>query len=201
MDLDSVNGIAEVVALTKISLNPTQMKLSNRLTAEKAEELLKMKKIFKDNPGRPLHLSNKADFRKQDIDLVSEDGLEEFVLSIIRGTKRMAKITFNHKENVYNACLFRLDFNGVPHNNPKEPNEFVPEKLRIYAGNNLGRNHVHYYVEGYGPELTWALPLKETKFAPFENNSGIESFLQEMIDVVSDEINLCDKIVYNQNLF
>ena len=178
------------------------MKSTNKLSTDRAEELLNMKKIFKENTGRPLYLNiNSERNGRQDIPLVSEDGLEEFVLTITRSQKRIAKITFHHKENTYNCCLFRLDFNGPSHTNPKEPNEYVPEKLKKFAGNNLGGSHVHYYVEAYGQELTWALPLKETKFYRFENNKDIESFLQEMVNMVCDEINLSEKIVYNQSLF
>ncbi len=175
------------------------MKGINRLSNERANELLLMKKTFKKNTGRPLRLSINSELR-EDIPLVSEDGQEEFLLCIHRSQKRIAKVTFHHLEKTYNSCLFRLDFNGTPHTNPKEPNEFVPESMKKFAGNKLNGSHVHYYVEGYGPELSWAIPLKETKFSMFDGNKEIESILQQMVDLVCTVINLSDKIVYDQNL-
>lgn len=177
------------------------MNLSNRLSTRRAIELLKMKKIFRKAPGQPLYLSVDSGNGRHDIPLISEDGSEEFVLTISRSQKRIAKVSFHHRESYYNYCLFRLDFNGMPHFNPKKPNESVPDELKKFAGNRLDGCHVHYYVEGYGPELSWAVPLRETRFSRFENMNDLESFFQEMVDLVCVEINLIDRILYNKLLF
>lgn len=176
------------------------MKQSEILTNQKAQELLSLKKIFKENPGRPLRLNiNECSATGKEVILLqSEDGLENFSLSIIRSRKRIAKVTFNHVEKSYNYCLFRLDINGAPHTNPKNGNEFVPDEFLRYAGIKLSGSHVHYYIEGYGPELGWALPLSETEFSDFEKNKDIESTLQFIIDKVRAVINLSDQIIYDK---
>ena len=171
---------------------------TNRLANEKAQQLLAMKKFFKDNSGKPLILEINSGVSKQVIPLISEDGIEEFSLDIHRSKKRLAKITFHHMEKTFRQCLLRVDINGAPHQNPKECNEYVPESYKPFTGKDVGRSHVHYYVEGYGPELTWALPLKETIFSEFLDLDDIETVLQRIINLVCKEINLFEQLVYNQ---
>lgn len=171
-----------------------------RLANEKAIQLLGMKKIFKANPGQPLILTINEGDGKQVIPLLSEDGIEEFSLEIQRSRKILAKITFHHMEKTFKQCLFRLDLNGAPHTNPSVCNEFVPEVLKKFQGKDVGRSHMHQYVEGYGPELTWAMPVKDTAFSRFPNLNDIEPVMQGIVDTVCEVINLSEKIVYNQLL-
>ncbi len=175
------------------------MENTNRLTNEMAYTLLSMKKIFVEKPGKPLRLQINEKNGKQEIRLQSEDGIEEFSLHINRSSKRIAKVTFHYMERNFNHCLFRLDINGAPHTNPREANEYVPDYLKKYKGVSLGRTHVHYYVEGYGLELSWALPLKETKFSGC-NLRDIEESFQKIIDTVCEVINLDERIIYDRLL-
>lgn len=176
------------------------MEDANKLTKERAANLLSMRKIFVEKTGIPLRLQINENKGKQEIKLQSEDGLEEFSLHIIRSTKRISKVTFHHMEKALNHCLFRLDINGALHTNPRDANEYVPEYLKKFKGVKLGGSHVHYYVEGYGLELLWALPLQETEFSEFCNLRNIEHSFQKIIDTVCKVINLSERILYDQLL-
>lgn len=63
----------------------------------------------------------------------------------------------------------------------------------------MGHTHAHHYVEGYGLELPWALPLKETKFSDC-NIKDIEESFQKIIDTVCEVINLDERIIYDRLL-
>ena len=176
------------------------MAQSNLMTNERASELLSMKKIFKERPGIPLRLDINDKDGKHDIRLISENGMEEFSLLIMRSNKRIAKITFHHMDRISNVCLFRLDINGAPHTNPKSPNEFVPDNLCRFKGMKLRGSHVHIFVEGYGSELKWAVPLEYSEFSNFTHIEEIEASIQEIVDKVCETINLNEKIIYDQLL-
>ncbi|WP_303675251.1 DUF6978 family protein [Vampirovibrio chlorellavorus] len=94
------------------------------------------------------------DGKTLEIELMSEDQSESFILNIWRGTIRLDKTTYGTRyKKIY--ILSRLDINGY-HTNPdvEPPLDF----LRPYVGRRFNaETHVHIYTEGFNDK--WAVPL------------------------------------------
>ncbi len=92
----------------------------------------------------------------------SNDGKEEFIADITRGSIELRKCSYNTRaRKVY--PLRRLDLAGPPHSNPesdKAPMQF----LEPYNGVTIDCPHLHIYVEGFGTR--WAIPAPIQFCAP-----------------------------------
>ncbi|NLJ24469.1 MAG: hypothetical protein GX354_03450 [Firmicutes bacterium] len=89
-----------------------------------------------------------AEGQQRTLDLVSEDGKEQFVVDIYRGRINIAKCTYQ-KRYKREIPLLRLDVEAHPHTNPD--------------GTVIGPNHLHIYMEGYGDK--WAYELENEPFS------------------------------------
>lgn len=81
------------------------------------------------------------------MDFVSQNGREEFILNYTRHTINLSKRN-HHFRGRKVVGLARLDLDGPPHRNPD--GQEVPER------------HLHIYREGYG--LKWAFEVPVDKF-------------------------------------
>lgn len=86
------------------------------------------------------------------INLISMDYKEEFVLSIWRSFFSLQKSSFRNfaKKTI---TLVRVDLGGRPHRNPD--------------GEEIGCPHIHIYREGFGDK--WAFELPTEKFSDPSN--------------------------------
>ena len=89
---------------------------------------------------------------KIELELISEDKKEEFVLNYTRYSINLSKR--NHHLRTRKAIgLVRLDLDGPPHRNPD--------------GEEIGSRHLHLYKEGYG--MKWAVSIPEDAFKNLDN--------------------------------
>ncbi|MGC6411198.1 MAG: DUF6978 family protein [Candidatus Puniceispirillaceae bacterium] len=82
--------------------------------------------------------------KRQVIRLVSEDGRENFILSLYKGRTNALKLTYQTMARK-TVPLVRLDLHGAPHRNPD--------------GEKVDTPHIHLYREGYGDK--WAYELNK----------------------------------------
>lgn len=87
----------------------------------------------------------------------------DMVWFIKPGFKNQLKMSLHLLERMKLVGLLRVDFNGSPHQNPEEANEYVIDALKPYAGNKLTTSHIHFNVPGYG-QLKWAIPVESSDF-------------------------------------
>jgi hypothetical protein len=85
--------------------------------------------------------------KKLEIDLVSKDGNEKFLLDVVRGRIKISKVTFQNRARD-TVVLVRLDIDGPPHTNPD--GTFVPCP------------HLHVFRQGYDDK--WAEPMPPAFF-------------------------------------
>lgn len=81
------------------------------------------------------------------INLISRDGRENFVLDIRRGRIDLKKATFQNRYR-QTTILVRVDISGPPHRNPD--------------GVEIPSPHIHIYREGFGDK--WAEPIPTSVF-------------------------------------
>lgn len=174
------------------------------LTQEEADRLISVPKSIIDNRERisvfELDLSKSNDFR---LTLCSSDSIDrdpDFLLRICVSEKMRTKISLHTQERKFQYCLFRIDFNGPNHTNPSTVNEYVPSMFKPFTGKVIGRNHVHYHVQGY-TSAAWAIPVDDDFFPVkrFDFNE-YHNELKNIISAVSDFIHLETKIIITGNL-
>lgn len=202
-----INNAFKHISLFLYSLTNSyfcDMKEDVILTQEEADRLIAVPKSVTNNKERisvfELDLSKSSDFR---LALCSSDSIDratEFLLRIRVSEKMRTKISLHTQERKFQYCLFRVDFNGGGHTNPDFVNEYVPSKLKPFAGKILGGNHVHYHVQDY-PSAAWAIPVDEDAFPvkKFDFNE-YHSELKDIVSAVSDFIHLETKIIITGNL-
>jgi hypothetical protein len=125
------------------------------LTQAEADSLIAMAKTFVNRVT--IKLPPGTD---ETHELVGDDGREQFLLDLWRGTIRISKLKFQNRARKV-IVLARLDLNGAPHTNPD--------------GQRLGGTHLHVYREGY--EDRWAFPLDRTQFTnPADFRQAFDDF-------------------------
>jgi hypothetical protein len=125
------------------------------LTQAEADNLIAMEKAFVNRVTITLPPGTDATH-----ELVSDDGREQFLLDVWRGTIRISKLKFQNRARKV-IVLVRLDLGGAPHTNPD--------------GQRLGGTHLHVYREGH--EDRWAWPLDPTQFTnPADFRQALDDF-------------------------
>lgn len=136
------------------------------LAQSKADELVAMPKRRKDDDSYDFPLNGES----LSVDLISEDGREDFILdiSIEKKVSRDAKETNRKYQLRYQGeyILIRIDTKR-PHKNLErsdlsESDIERLEHLKQYFGMEFPGPHIHVYVEGYGD--AWAMPIPVDKF-------------------------------------
>ncbi|MFQ5443084.1 MAG: hypothetical protein ACE5EK_00570 [Nitrospinales bacterium] len=128
------------------------------LTQAEGDALLALEKVsVNDNP------IDLPDFGGTlDIQLLSNNGREEFILNYTRHSINLAKRN-HHFRGRKVIGLARLDLDGPPHWNPDEQE--------------IGPRHLHLYREGFG--LKWAFEIPEAHFSDLDNAfQAIEDFMR-----------------------
>lgn len=106
---------------------------------------------------------------KQEIDIVSEDGREKFILSVYKArTGNNCVFQLRHEDD---TILTRLA-TGKPHTNPGAPAP-LPE-LEAYAGKCIAGPHLHIYTDGY--DVQWVVP------APVDTFPNIDDLYKTLDD-------------------
>lgn len=125
------------------------------LAQDEADDLIAVEKHFVDHA--PLVVTGSGiDVSRA---LVSNDGGEDFVLDVWRGSFNLSKYKLQLRGHEI-VPLVRVDVNGAPHVNPD--NTRVPTP------------HIHLYREGYDDER--AYPLDNY---PFRDSSDIVKTLED----------------------
>ena len=174
------------------------------LTQEDAERLLSIPKIIVEKgkmlSSYVLDFSKSRDFR---IGLSSSDSINkdaEFLLRIRVSEKMRVKASLHTQDNDTKMCIFRLDFNGAPHTNPDDVNEYVPDKFRLFAGQVLKGDHVHYHVQGY-KSAAWALPIDADTFPVKKlTKDDFSKELRDILDALAEAIHLESKIILTSRM-
>lgn len=109
------------------------------LSQQQADFFLAEKKEFVQ--PRVIELYPGADYARDLLGLLSN---EEFLLDVSVGKRGRLKVKYQTRGRRI-VILARLDVNGSTHRNPD--------------GQLIGRDHIHFYREGYGDK--WAYPLEE----------------------------------------
>lgn len=171
------------------------MQYDNMLTDIQARHLMNMKKwVIIKKKRMDMVPSDFSKGKKINYDIEGEEPGSKFLLRIQKSDKNMIKLSLHHQESRTFYCLVRIDYNGTPHMNPSEVNEYVPDKMKPYAGKKLTENHIHYHVEGY-KSGAWAIPIKDDPIVIKEvNQIDFSSNLVNILDYLSRMINLQTKI-------
>lgn len=112
------------------------------LTQAEANTLIAMKKTFVNTSTITITPGSDETY-----DLIEDNGREQFMLDIWRGTIRLSKVKYQTRGRK-TIVLVRLDIDGAPHTNPD--------------GKKIVGTHLHLYQEGY--EDKWASPIDPKKF-------------------------------------
>lgn len=99
------------------------------------------------------------------IPVLSLDELENFLIDINRGKKRITKCTYQerYRESI---VLVRVDIDGAPHSNP-DVTKVPLQILEPYNGKIINSPHLHLYIEGFLDK--WAIPIPIDKFPNTDN--------------------------------
>ena len=113
--------------------------------------------------------------------------------------RQSSQATIYQQFTVYRQTLIRIDYNGG-HKNPETITDFVPERLRSYAGKEFANNehHIHYHVQGY-QNLHWAIPLSADSFPIKELNAdpSFNTTFAEVIQSFASLVNIETEIIFN----
>ncbi len=118
------------------------------LTQAEGDALLAMEKISAAN----LEIDLPDLGGSIDLNFISRNGREEFVLNYTRHTINLSKRN-HHFRGRKVVGLARLDLDGPTHRNPD--------------GQEIGVRHLHLYREGYG--LKWAFEIPDEKFSNLDD--------------------------------
>lgn len=172
-----------------------------KLTNEQADYLLQLPKkiVQKEELMDSIEIQQTFLFSKR-FELVSEEDDEfTFLLEIHQSKKNRIRVSFHHQENDSKTGLVRIDYNGG-HKNPETITDFVPERLRPYAGKEFANNehHIHYHVQGYS-NLAWAIPLSKDAFPIKEinANSSFNRTFGEIIQLFAKLVHVETEIKFN----
>lgn len=153
------------------------------LTNQDAQKLIDMdKKIFLDGKLVDSYCLEFPERIEARCIIKSLDKRCLFRLQISQKMER-TKITFHFQEEQRIIGLLRIDYNGPPHHNPQNLNEYVPRWLARYQGQRIDKSHIHYYIQGYKP-LSWACPLDDDRF-PVKSIQNINDFYDALESVRS----------------
>ena len=131
------------------------------ISQQEADRLTNLQKVPADNVVYEFPPSGGA----IEINLVSRDGKEEFIIDVNRKGRISLKATYQERWHK-TIALLRLDLKGPPHTNPIAVAP-VPQWASQYAGVTMQTPHIHIYLENYGP--TWAFPIRSNQFANVNN--------------------------------
>ncbi len=122
------------------------------LVQAEADDLFRM--VKQPRSAANLHVEITASIDRREIELVSIDGRELFILDI----GRTGVVEFKYKLQKRarrNIVLRRLDWIGSPHTNPEVDN--LPSGINdAMNGVEVACPHIHIYIEGWGDK--WAVP-------------------------------------------
>jgi hypothetical protein len=121
------------------------------LTQAEGDALLALEKKSAANDSY-IDLPDSGSSRSIEINFVSLDGREEFVLNYTRHSINISKRN-HHFRGRKVIGLARLDLDGPPHRNPDDQE--------------IGSRHLHLYREGYG--LKWAFEVPTDKFTNLDD--------------------------------
>ena len=117
------------------------------LTQAEANTLIAMKKTFVNTSTITITPGSDETY-----DLIEDNGREQFMLDIWRGTIRLSKVKYQARGRK-TIVLVRLDIDGAPHTNPD--------------GKKIAGTHLHLYQEGY--EDKWAYQIDPKDFGDITN--------------------------------
>jgi len=113
------------------------------ITQQEANYLICLSKIIKN----PKKLKFPLPGEQKEINVLSIDGKEKFILDINRARIKLTKCTYKNRYRK-DIVLLRLDIDGRPHLNPPE-----------LGGKTIDCPHLHIFKEGYGDK--WAIQLPD----------------------------------------
>ncbi len=113
-----------------------------------------------------------------EIPLVSTDDSTEFIVNLYHAIIKRNKIQ-GAELFERNVPLIRMCIGGKGHENPHI--EAPLAKFSGLEGIDLGENHVHYYVEGYGTSWGYPITISSSLFYPL---SQIAYYFLDLCHVV-----------------